>query len=242
MFQRRLLLPSSGLSSYHRSEAVSISETSLSIYQTTRLSIPEDSHLNRLLVAARSCKSPRWSSVIVLPIRPKSRRFESGRGDGFLMAIKFRSTPSFGGEVKPEAACCSACKNHSQVWTEILFKVKFIITFAYPSWLVPDDSGGRIARELWGTNQKSSVGIILLWFFHADVPPGGWTIGPLMAAVQRHNLTLSTSSSSSSWTWTLRYTVIFCAQSKKGKWEENGVEEDKNIFIMNVRLNRIDPV
>jgi hypothetical protein len=40
--------------------------------------------------------------VSVLATGPKGRGLEPGQGDGFLMAIKFRSTPSFGWEVKPE--------------------------------------------------------------------------------------------------------------------------------------------
>jgi hypothetical protein len=43
--------------------------------------------------------------VSVLAIGPKVRAFEPGRGDGFLKAIKIRSTPSFGGDVKLEAPC-----------------------------------------------------------------------------------------------------------------------------------------
>jgi hypothetical protein len=43
--------------------------------------------------------------VSVLAIGPIGRRFEPGQGDGFLRAIKIRSTPSFGGEVKPEVPC-----------------------------------------------------------------------------------------------------------------------------------------
>jgi hypothetical protein len=41
--------------------------------------------------------------VNVLSIVPKVRGFKPGRGDTFLRAIKIRSTPSFGGEVKPKA-------------------------------------------------------------------------------------------------------------------------------------------
>jgi hypothetical protein len=41
--------------------------------------------------------------VGVLAIRPKVRGFKPGQGVGFLRAIKIRSTPSFGWEVKPEA-------------------------------------------------------------------------------------------------------------------------------------------
>jgi hypothetical protein len=42
--------------------------------------------------------------VSLLAIGPKVRAFNPGRGDGFLRAIKI-STPSFGGEVKPETPC-----------------------------------------------------------------------------------------------------------------------------------------
>jgi hypothetical protein len=41
----------------------------------------------------------------VLVTGPKGRGFEPGQGDGFLRAIKIRSTPSFGWEVKPEVPC-----------------------------------------------------------------------------------------------------------------------------------------
>jgi hypothetical protein len=44
------------------------------------------------------------------------------------------------------------------------FKAKFIIPFACSSCLLPDDSAGRIARELWWTNQFSSVNFIPPWF------------------------------------------------------------------------------
>jgi hypothetical protein len=40
--------------------------------------------------------------VSVLTTGPKGFGFEHGQGDGFLMTIKIRSTPSFGWEVKPE--------------------------------------------------------------------------------------------------------------------------------------------
>jgi hypothetical protein len=38
----------------------------------------------------------------VLATGPKSNGFQPGQSDGFLRAIKIRSTPSFGWEVKPE--------------------------------------------------------------------------------------------------------------------------------------------
>jgi hypothetical protein len=43
--------------------------------------------------------------VNLLAIRPKVRGFKPGRGNIFLKAIESRSTPSFRGEVKPEAPC-----------------------------------------------------------------------------------------------------------------------------------------
>jgi hypothetical protein len=56
-----------------------------------------------------------WKSIIrsrlggvvlsELATGPKDRGYEPGQGDGFLRAIKIRSTPSFGWEVKPEVPC-----------------------------------------------------------------------------------------------------------------------------------------
>jgi hypothetical protein len=43
--------------------------------------------------------------VSVLAVGPKVRGFKLGRRDVFLRAIKIRSTPSFGGELKPSAPC-----------------------------------------------------------------------------------------------------------------------------------------
>jgi hypothetical protein len=43
--------------------------------------------------------------VNVLATGPKDRGFKPGRGDGFLRAIKIRSTLSFGWEVKPDVPC-----------------------------------------------------------------------------------------------------------------------------------------
>jgi hypothetical protein len=43
--------------------------------------------------------------VSVNAIGPEGRGFKPGRGDGFLRAIKIRSTPTFGWEVKPDVPC-----------------------------------------------------------------------------------------------------------------------------------------
>jgi len=72
--------------------------------------------------------------------------------------IRNRSTPSFGGEVKPEAPCR---KITWEVRIKILRKAKFIIPFAHSSCLLPDDSAGRFAKELlWENQEFSSVNII----------------------------------------------------------------------------------
>jgi len=60
-------------------------------------------------------------------------------------------------------------------------------SFVHSSYLLPDDSAGRIARELWWTSQEfSPAGIITTMALHAHISPWGWTIGPLVAAVLRH--------------------------------------------------------
>jgi hypothetical protein len=43
--------------------------------------------------------------VSVLATGLKGRGIKPGRGDGFLMTIKIRSTPSFGWEVQRETPC-----------------------------------------------------------------------------------------------------------------------------------------
>jgi hypothetical protein len=43
--------------------------------------------------------------VSVLAGGPKVRGFKPGKGRSILMAIKIRSMPSFGGEVKPSKSC-----------------------------------------------------------------------------------------------------------------------------------------
>jgi len=66
-------------------------------------------------------------------------------------------------------------------------------SFIHSSYLLPDVSAGRTARELWWTSQEfSPAGIIIITMsLHAHISPEGWTIGPLVAAVLRR-LTPST--------------------------------------------------
>jgi hypothetical protein len=60
--------------------------------------------LSAFNVALAACDRSRIGGVVVsvLAIGLKGRGFEPGPDDGFLRAIKIRSTPSFGWEVKPE--------------------------------------------------------------------------------------------------------------------------------------------
>jgi hypothetical protein len=53
--------------------------------------------------------------VSVLAIGPKVYGFKPGRGDRFLTAIKIRSTPSFGGEVKPETPCRKILQHENKI-------------------------------------------------------------------------------------------------------------------------------
>jgi hypothetical protein len=93
--------------------------------------------------------------AIELPTGPKVRGFNPGRDDGFLRAIKIRSTTSFGGEVKPSVPCRKILRHvkHPCSMKEILRKQNsraFIAVslscFATKRlyWLLPESSGGLI--------------------------------------------------------------------------------------------------
>jgi hypothetical protein len=120
-----------------------------------------------------------------------------------LRTIKIRSTPSFRGEVNPEAPWRKILLHVKEVYkvlTKIFYNAKFIMSFASSSALLLDDYTGRIAKELWWTNDEFfPVNIHPQWFsmliYHLGAG-GGWTTGPLLAAVQGHSLTLLTWSSS----------------------------------------------
>jgi hypothetical protein len=88
--------------------------------------------------------------VSVLATGPKGRGFTPGRGDGFLRAIKIRSTPSFGWEVKPEVLVVrfyGILKIHCSSDTKLSLLHPFLL-------LAPDISAGKTARELWRTSQE----------------------------------------------------------------------------------------
>jgi hypothetical protein len=92
--------------------------------------------------------------VSVLSTGPKGRGFKHGRGDGFLRAIKIRSTPSFGWEVEPEAPCRKILR-HVKItckYEQNACKAKFSLLSSIPptcsqmSLLVgfPEGSGERV--------------------------------------------------------------------------------------------------
>jgi hypothetical protein len=87
--------------------------------------------------------------VSVLATGPEVRGFEPGQGDGFLRAVKIRSTASFGWEIIPEVPC-----------RKILLHVKDLlkchgdgqIKFSFPSpnlLLAPEMSLLTVLPEYW---------------------------------------------------------------------------------------------
>jgi hypothetical protein len=91
--------------------------------------------------------------ICVLAIRPKFRGFKPERNDGFLRVIKIRSTPSFGGEVKPEALFRKilqhvkvTCKHEQKYFSSSSFPSP-VPSACYQITLpvgLPESSGGRI--------------------------------------------------------------------------------------------------
>jgi hypothetical protein len=82
---------------------------------------------------------------------PKYEGSNEAQRDGISMAIKIHSTPSFGKETKPSAACCKILRN-----VRIPFETGNRYTLRQssslllgPPELLLDDSAGRIARDLW---------------------------------------------------------------------------------------------
>jgi hypothetical protein len=131
--------------------------------------------------------------VSVLVTGPRGGLFKPGRGDGFWGAIKIRSTPSFGWEVKPEVPCRKILW-HVKDPSRYLRYWQANSSFLRPFFLLaPHVSAGRTAGELWWTSQELfPAGIITTTMaFHLHISHWGWTIGPLVAAVLRHSLTPS---------------------------------------------------
>jgi hypothetical protein len=90
--------------------------------------------------------------VSVLATEPKGRGFKSGRGGGYLMAIKICSTPSFGCEVKldiPRRKISRHVKDPFEVFQILLGKILTPSSIP-PTCLryllvgLPESSGGRV--------------------------------------------------------------------------------------------------
>jgi hypothetical protein len=89
---------------------------------------------------------------------------------------------------------------------------KLIISFAMSFWFatiwqlvdLPESSGRRIKNFTCLYNSTMVL--------HAYIPPGGWIIGSLVSAVQRHSLTPLTSSSSST---SLQCSVVYMVSQSR---------------------------
>jgi hypothetical protein len=65
----------------------------------------------------------------------------------------------------PMSSNFMACKKITCKYEKKFHKAKFIISFTHSYCLLPDDSAGRIFRELWWMNQECScVSFIPPWF------------------------------------------------------------------------------
>jgi hypothetical protein len=91
----------------------------------------------------------------------------SAENNGFLRAIKIRSTPSFRGEVKPFAPCrkiLQHVKNPFKYDMRYLVRQNLTLPSAVTSALLLDHSADITAREIWWSNQEfSAVNIIPPW-------------------------------------------------------------------------------
>jgi hypothetical protein len=144
--------------------------------------------------------------VSVLATGPEVHVFKPSRGDGFLRTKKFCSTPSVGGEEsrRPYVVRCYSMKKNLQVWIELLRKAKFpFLSLIPPDWyqMTLMVSFSALAKK-WRDFSRRYHSTMAL---HAHMAPGVWTIGPLVAVVQRRSVTLQT--------WSLRSTVYFAFTS-----------------------------
>jgi hypothetical protein len=88
----------------------------------------------------------------VLAIVPRLAGFFPAEGDGFLRAIKIRSSPSFGGEVKPSVPCRKILRHVREPFKETSVWHIHHFPCSVPHAVLLDDC--RIARELWLTNNE----------------------------------------------------------------------------------------
>jgi hypothetical protein len=134
------------------------------------------------LLFSRTC---RLGGVVVSVIAtwPKGRGFEPGEGNGFLRAIKIRSTPSFGSEVKPKVPCHKILrhvkdllKSHGDGQTKFSFPSPILLLTPEMSLLTgPPDSTGSSQSAL-----VDKLGVSPSLYHHTMVHIAnhpGWTVG-----------------------------------------------------------------
>jgi hypothetical protein len=83
-------------------------------------------------------------------------------GDGFLNSVKFRSSLSFGGEVKPSVPCRKVLRlaKITSKYEQRYFEVQINYLRQVPPDLLVDYSAGKISRGLWWTNQGFPLSIL----------------------------------------------------------------------------------
>jgi hypothetical protein len=124
--------------------------------------------------------------VIVLATGPKVREYKPGRGRYKSEAFLRRGSETVG-----LSQDFTEYKNYFEAWPKILRLPSPSSSWFATRWLLvgfSESSGGRI-RNFPSRYHSTMV-------LHAHISRAGWTIGPLVAAVQRHILTPSAWSSS----------------------------------------------
>jgi hypothetical protein len=103
--------------------------------------------------------------VSVLATGPKGHGFKPGRGDWILRAIKIRSTPSFGGGLKPVPCRKILLHVKDPLRNFRYWYAKFSLLRPFLL-LAPDVSAGTTARELWWTSQELSPSLLSTLTYH----------------------------------------------------------------------------
>jgi hypothetical protein len=97
--------------------------------------------------------------VSVLAIGPKVHGIKTSRRNGYLRMIKIRSTPTFGVGIKTKASCLNILRHVKKTLASInknILQGQILIPFSRFPCLLPDDSTGRIAKEVYWTNKEFS--------------------------------------------------------------------------------------
>jgi hypothetical protein len=131
--------------------------------------------------------------LVCLPLDPRVAGWNLADAIDFLRAIRIRSIPSFGWEVKPEAPCRKILR-HVKItcnWERNAYKAKFSLHSSIPC-TCSHMTAGRIARgALVDESGVFTCRYHLALFLHAYISAGGRAVGSLVAAVQKISLTPS---------------------------------------------------